>query len=131
MAARKKTVTVRSALVDGLRPLLPRGWKLVPYRTTTDDINQVTVWVKLETIGKLTEAPASGYLLVTFTVTVASTKASFTEADRDLDGRVIDLFDAIDSLPMIRRAEAKAVAVSDTHLGYDITVELVTQPTKE
>lgn len=126
--ARRKPDGIRSTLVDGLRPLLPRGWKLVPYRTVPDDINQTTVWVKLDTIDKLPEAPASGTNLCTFVVTIASTKASLQEADADLDDRVIELVHALDALPLVRRASARQVAVTEVHLGYDITVEVLTYP---
>lgn len=127
----RKPVGIRSTLVEGLRPLLPRRWKLHPYRTAPDAINQTTVWVKLGSIEKLAEAPISGVNLVTFVVTIAVPEADFAEADERLDTDVIALTDAIDALPMVRRARADAVAVTDLYLGYDISVELITQPVKE
>lgn len=133
MAPRKRRQRsgIRSVLVDGLKPLLPRDWKLMPYRTTTDDINQVTVWVKLRSLEKLAEAPASGYMVASFVVTVATPKAALAEADADLDDRVVELVHALDALQMVRRSSAEQVAVSDTHLGFDITVEVFTRPETE
>ncbi|TDW64759.1 hypothetical protein EDF51_11129 [Curtobacterium sp. PhB25] len=128
MARKKPDAGIRSTLVNGLRPLLPRGWKLHPYRTVPDDINQTTVWVKLDTIDKLPEAPQSGANLVTFVVTVASTKVLLQEADADLDDRVIELMHALDALPLVRRASARQVAATDVHLGFDISVEVLTYP---
>lgn len=132
MAARRPPVVgIRSALIGGLAPLLPRGWKLHPYRKAPDAINQTTVWVKLGSIEKLPEAPVSGVNLITYTVTVAVPEADFADADERLDMDVITLTDALDALPMVRRARADAVAVADLYLGYDISVEVITQPIKE
>ncbi len=124
----KKPAGARAVLVEGIRPLLPRRWKLHPYSGAPDAINQATVWVSLRSIEKMPEAPQSRWLNTTFTVTIASSKASITEADEDLDDLVLDLFAAIDALPMVKRAGAERVAVNDTYLGFDITVEVYAGP---
>ncbi|MCS5513997.1 hypothetical protein NY537_14735 [Curtobacterium flaccumfaciens pv. betae] len=117
---------VRAVITDALKPLLPRGWKFFPYRVTPDAINSTTVWVRLQTIAKLPEAPKSGVHVVTYVVTIAVPEADPSEADARLDDDVIALVQALDLLPNIRRATAEQVAVTDTSLGYDITVEIIT-----
>jgi len=128
MATRKKTGVVRAVIIDALKPRLPRGWKFFPYRVPVEAINSTTVWVRLQTIAKLPEAPQSGVHLVTYIVTIAVPEADMSEADARLDDDVIALVQALDLLPNIRRATAEQVNVTDSVLGYDITVEIITHP---
>lgn len=128
MATRKKVGEVRQVITGALKPLLPRGWKFFPYRVPTEAITSATVWVRLQSIDKLPEAPQSKAHVVTYVVTIAVPEADPSEADARLDDDVIELVHALDALPNIRRTRAEQVAVADAYLGFDITVEIITFP---
>ena len=126
MATRKQVGEVRQVITSALKPLLPRGWKFFPYRVNPDAINSTTVWLRLQTIEKVPEAPQSQAHVVTYVVTVAVPESDPSEADARLDDEVITLVHALDALPNIRRTRAEQVSVTDAYLGFDITVEIIT-----
>jgi hypothetical protein len=138
MPRRKIATRYRGWVTDQLKPLLPRGWDLIPYTRVVDAITVPTVMVKLQTITRLPEAPMSSHITA-YTVTIVNPAADPGEADASLDDDISELLHALDEirneagLPTLRWTRAERVAFSDTYLAFDITVEVITTatPTEE
>lgn len=116
----------RHVLKAALKPLLPRGWKIIPYQNNPDTPSSVVVMLKLLRIARMEEAPDGAHTLE-FTVTIISPHDDIEKAEDALDDQVLELTFALDTLGILWTAAEKVIA-SD-RLAYDITVTLVS--TKE
>jgi hypothetical protein len=117
---------VRTAVIDMLKPLLPKTWKLVPFETNLDELSPKTpvVVLKLQSIERHPSAP-QGVRLVTYVLTIVEPKIEPGPADDALDDDLIRLLQAIDLLPGIQAGKATRV-VSGDHPAYDIDLTFST-----
>src|SRR5690606_33798741 len=72
--------TAREALVEQLKPALPKDWKFVEHQRNLDRLAQTTVVLKQESIAKLTAAPLH-WLHVTFTITIIDPGTDVVQAE--------------------------------------------------
>lgn len=118
--------TAREALVEQLKPALPKDWKIVEHQRNLDRLAQTTVVLKQESIAKLTAAPLH-WLHVTFTITIIDPGTDVVQAEEALDDDVLALCHALDQIDGLTFDTATKV-LYDQHLAYDITVQLPTFP---
>jgi len=138
MPTRKKPTRYRGWVMQSLKPLLPRGWDLIPYSRTPESIEKTTVLVGLQNITRLPEAPMSSHV-TEYVVTVVSPASDLAQADADLDDDIADLLHAIDNarddkgFPVLAWTRAERRVYGDFNLAFDITVSVITTstPTKE
>lgn len=121
-------MSVREDLVSMLTPVLPDGWRLVPYQRNIDVIKNVTVMLKQLSIAKLPEAP-KGTWSVGFVLTIVDPHDNPVTAEAALDDNVITFFDILDALKGVNPTEATKVKFSETktNLAYDITATITTK----
>lgn len=114
--------SVRHYLIDQLKPLLPRAWKLYPYSTTPDAFTKPIVTLTLDSITKDPAAPNS-HRIAAFVVGVLEPKVDAATREDSLDDSLIDLLTAIETIPSViwQKAE-RVVAPNQTNVGYDITI---------
>lgn len=117
-------VTARAHLRDQLEPLLPTGWRLIPYQRMPRTIDQPTVLVKHISFEPLSQAPI-GSLSNGLVVTIADPHADQEAAEDALDQAVLELCSALDALPTVLWTEAQKVTVGD-YLGWDISATVRT-----
>lgn len=119
--------TAREELVDALRPLLPKKWKLVPFARNLDRLEHPTVMVHASRIEKMPAAPQAKHR-VTFTVSVFDPQDDPTRAQGALDDEVNALIFALDTIPFVHWESAEAAQLgSDGPLGWDITLDTITK----
>lgn len=118
--------SVRQYLDGELTPLLPAGWTLIPNQRMPETISVTTVVLKLLKIEPLPEAPI-GSLKNTVTITVADPHTDQAKAEDALDESVLTLTTALDGHKNIIWKDADKVLVNDTYLGWDISVEVITE----
>jgi hypothetical protein len=118
----------RQALIDAIKPHLPRGWRFEPYRTSVDAIDRTTVLTSLTAIARHPAAPQAK-LQVDYTVSVFS-PIQGNQADKNLDGDILALIAIIDANPILSWSSAKQVDSGDSqYLGYDIAVTIIANKT--
>lgn len=121
----------RDWVVDGVKPHLPGNWDVRPYTTGADSIERRTVFVALQSVRRLPEAPLRSHI-VTYTVTLAVPSVDPGDADRSLDDLTVDLLHAIDMArdddghPILRWTNAERVVLFEQYRAVDVTVELIT-----
>lgn len=125
MSAEPEATTVRAWLVDQLTPVLPAKWRLIENQRMPETIDRITVVLKHTTIERLPEAPI-GQLRHTVILTVVDPHQDAVKAENALDQSVIELVTAIDGLQYVNWTGAAKVAVTDTYLGWDITLTAIT-----
>lgn len=117
--------SLRDWIDEQLTPLLPDAWSLIPNQRIPETINATTVVLKHLKIERLEEAPL-GQLRNTVTLTVADPHQDQVTAENELDESVLTLCTALDALPKLNWTGAEKVLVSDTYLGWDITLTVIT-----
>lgn len=118
-----KPQTTRQQLVSHVKPLLPRGWKIVPYSRNLDRLAQTTVMFHATEIRPGT---SQGTHEVDFVVSISSPKTDSTNAQIDLDDDVLALVHALDTLPWLMFRQATPTTVQDA-LSWDVTVTVITR----
>lgn len=119
-------MSVRDELAAALTPLLPAGWKLIPYQDSVDTLNDVTVMLKLASVEKHPAAPLGAYL-TKFTVTVVDPSKDMGKAEDRLDDELLALLAALDGINNSLWSTAEKVLFQDAYLAYDIAVQVVTR----
>lgn len=124
-------MSVREWLDENLKPLLPEGWRWVPYQRNVDTLDAVTVIWKQSRIVPLDEAPL-GAVRVEGTLTVCTPHQDIARAEEALDDAVTDLCSALDGLDGIAWTSAQKVALGEGGpLGYDIEIWTTATPEPE
>jgi hypothetical protein len=116
----------RKKLAEELTEALPDTWRIIPEQRNVDPQNRTVVVVKQRTLVKNPAAPNASRL-VGFTLTLISRYVDTEKAEDDLDVTLPVLLAAIDGIPNLRWDEAEKVAIDDTRLGYDVTVQAPTK----
>jgi hypothetical protein len=119
---------IRTIVIDGIKPLLPRGWQFIPYQSNVDTLEprKPVVMLKLQEFSRAAAAPG-GALTVSYILTIAVPGTDPEPVENDLDDKIIDLVHAIEGVPNLKWTEAKRVVVGAANQGYDITIELTTK----
>ncbi|KQQ22877.1 hypothetical protein ASF48_06995 [Rathayibacter sp. Leaf299] len=117
--------TVRAQLSDLLKPLLPKGWVIIPEQRDPGVITKTTVLLKQDKISKLPASPI-GSLQTSFILTIVTPHIDTTRAEDDLDDSVLELTTALDSLNGVDWTEAQKVGAGE-YLGYDISLSIITK----
>jgi hypothetical protein len=118
---------IRTIVVDGIKPLLPKGWQFIPYQSNVDvlEIRKPVVMLKLQEFEPSTAAP-NGAITISYVVTVIAPGTDPKVVENDLDEQVIDLVHAIEGVRNLKWTGAKRVTVGSANQGFDITIELTT-----
>lgn len=117
---------VRDYLKTEITPLLPATWSIIPNQKIPETISKITVVLKHLRILPLAEA-SIGSLRHHVTVTVADPHGDQVLAENALDNAVLELLTALDGHSKIVWTDATKVLVNDTYLGWDISLEVITQ----
>lgn len=112
---------MRDFLTEQLKPLLPEGWRWVPFQRNVDALDVMTVLWKQTRMAPLPEAPVS-WVRVEGVLTVVSPNQDIERSEAALDDAVLDLVLALDSLPRIGWTEANKVLVADQYFGWDVSI---------
>jgi hypothetical protein len=125
MSKATKPRTSREQLVDLLRPLLPKTWKLVPFSRGLDTPSQVTVMVHATAIRDAPAAP-QGALETEFTLSVIDPQTDPERAQGALDDEVLELIHALKAVPFLIWESAEPTLVQDS-LSWDIKTTVITR----
>jgi hypothetical protein len=117
---------IRQYLVDQLKPLLPEKWRWYAYNTNLDNLSTPVAMLWLQTITRTPEAPM-GFRSTTFLLTIVEPKQDPAQREDPLDENLIELVDAIDTIPNVRWTRAERATFQDTYLAFDITLEIITK----
>lgn len=112
-------MSAREEVTAAVTPLLPKGWRVVPYLDTLDQLTQVTVMLHATTIAPHPTTPHSFFEL-TFEATVLDPQKDPARAWDALDDEVMEAVAALDTIDGLRFVSADAVAVSGT-FGWNVT----------
>lgn len=121
-------MSVREWLDENLAPLLPEGWRWVPYQRNIDVLEVTTVIWKQSRILPLDAAPL-GAVRIEGTLTVATPHTDIERAEEALDAAVTELCSALDGLDGIAWTDATKVSLGEAGpLGYDISIWTTATP---
>ena len=114
-------MTVRAQLEADLKPHLPRGWRLIPYATNLDVIDQHTVMTLQESIERVPEAPI-GAVKVDFKVIIIEPKTDPKTAEDALDDAVTDLLLSLNKARQVHWSRAERRTWEDSNPCYEVAV---------
>lgn len=119
--------SVRAMLQATLEPMVPSDWQFIPNQRMPQTIDRVTVVLKHGKITPLPEAPTS-HLTHDIVLTVVDPHEDQVTAEDALDQHVVELIAAIQAAPdHIGFEQAEKVMVTSTYLGWDLTIQFITQ----
>jgi hypothetical protein len=121
--------TPREQLVAALTPLLPQGWKFVPYQRTLDVFSEPTLMLKQDSIVAEPAAP-QGAWTVSYILTLITPYTDPEKAEADLDDNVITLLELIEPVTAFKQAEKKMWSETGPAC-YDITFSYTTSKSKD
>jgi hypothetical protein len=128
MVARRKAdvpAPFRRWVLEELKPILPKDWRLVPYAADVDAPSVPTVLIKLQSVAPLPGAPL-GHLNATYVVTIVEPQTDAGTADRNLDDELLTLLHALDGVQNLIFSQAERVAFDDVHMAYDVSLTVIT-----
>lgn len=112
----------RHAFAKALKPLLPRKWQIIPYSRNVDTLSTTMVMLKQQKIEPHPAAPLAMHT-IGFTVTVVTALTDTAASEDELDDSVVALCHALDEIG-VAWEDATKVLFDDTHLAYDISVQI-------
>lgn len=119
-------MTAREELRDFLTPLLPAGWRLVPYADSLDTPDAPTVMLHATTVTRAPAAPL-GSFLTTFVASVIEPAIDPQQAEGLLDDELAEFLAALDSASTIVWTSAERVVFGLSELpAWDITLQVIT-----
>lgn len=111
--------SMRGAVLDLIKPLVPKSWAVLPSQMT-DSITKTTVALSLNTIERFPQAPQ--YIrIVTYTLTIASPMGKASETDDRVDDEILTLLNALDDIEGLAWTRAER-GVLGNNPGFDITL---------
>lgn len=111
-------MTARQQVVDAITPALPKSWKVVPYLTSFDNLDQTVVMVHATAIARFEAQPALWQ--TTFEATVLDPSKDPARVWDSLDDEVFEAVHALDTIPGLLVTGAEPVAISNL-FGWNIT----------
>lgn len=124
-------MSAHATLANAIRAGVPATWRIVDHERDTDEPDATapaTVTIKLDSVRRLPEAPASGVYLAAWTLTIATPHTDPERADPEVFDRLLELVDHLDGLDWLRWTTAQKVLAGGRY-AFDITIE--TQTTRE
>lgn len=116
---------VHRTLGLAIRELVPAAWRVVGVERDLDELERVTVQLKLSDVRRVPEAPRSGTYWAGWTVTIATPHVDPETADPGVFDALLELVAALDGIPWLKWSTAEKVLVSGRY-GFDITVDTLT-----
>lgn len=110
--------SMRGAVLDLIKPLLPKTWAVLPGQMT-DSITRTTVALTLNTIERFPQAPIN-IRIVSYTLTIAVPMAKASETDDRVDDDILTLLNALDDIEGVAWTRAER-GVLGQNPGFDIT----------
>lgn len=118
------TIRFRQSVINRLKPLLPRKWKLLPYGTNLDKLSVPVVMLTIQSITRTPQLPQS-HRTYAATLSIFQPSTAPGRMDDALDDDLIDLLNAIDELDDVKWTKAERVlGNNDSNYGFDITIEV-------
>lgn len=114
----------RTYLAETLRPLLPKGWQIVPYADTVDALSRPVVMLQQKRITPSASAPL-GRHSVEFSVILLTPGTNLDRIEDDLDEQVDLLLYALEDLPTLVWTSAERAVFDNAH-GWEISITLDT-----
>jgi hypothetical protein len=115
------------ALLAGvIRERVPASWRVIEHERPLDDIDAVTVQIKLDEVRRATEWGAGAYW-VAWTVTVIPPHLDPDRADPAVFDALLELVAALDDVEWLRWTRAQKVLEADRY-AFDITVDTIGNP---
>ena len=109
-------MNIRDWVIDQVKPLLPRGWRLIPYSTNLDVLSTPVVMLKLQSIARTPEAPNASRT-AEFVLTIIEPKTDPQAREDALDDNLLALIYAIDKLPSLKWTKATRALFADNYLA--------------
>ena len=120
--------SARTYLAETLKPLLPKGWQIVPYADNLDVLSRPVVMIQQKRITPASFAPL-GHHVVEFSVIILDPAQDIRAAENSLDEEVDLLLYAFEDIETLAWTSAER-AVFDTNHGWDITLTVITERKK-
>jgi len=123
----KAEKTVRQELADLLKPILPKGWVIVPNERAVEGTSHPVLRLSQQSLERHPQAPMGAHL-VTFMATVIIPGADYVRSEDVLDDAVNAFLFAVDSLPggSVAWGTADKKFFEDA-LGYEISLTVTVQ----
>ena len=122
-------MSARQQVVDAIAPVLPKNWKVVPYLTSFEAIDQTVVMIHATRVTKFQQAPQGTYT-VEFEATVLDPSKDSARVWDALDDEVLEAIAAIDAIDSLDWTGAEPVSFSN-FFGWNITFSVPTQITED
>lgn len=116
-------VNARRYLAEQLTPLLPRGWKLVPYGVSLDHVAEPVVMIQQVSVTPTEQAPLA-YHTITLAVVIVSPITLEESAEDAIDANVNELLFALDELESLSWSNATKETYAETNLSYRVDVDI-------
>lgn len=117
------SLDIRATLADVIGAAYP-GWLVAKAETTTDVTDRPALLISQRTIGPLPEAPATMFT-VGLNLTLVSSYDGSDNAEDELDGNVIDLWETLMSTMNVNPTAATKAVYSNNRLAYDVSVDAI------
>jgi hypothetical protein len=110
--------SARQQVVDAIAPVLPKAWKVIPYLTSFDNLDQTIVMIHATGIQRFASQPALWE--TTFEATVLDPSKDPGRVWDSLDDEVFEAVHALDTIAALNVTGAEPVAISNL-FGWNIT----------
>lgn len=111
--------SARQQVAEAISSVLPRNWRIVPYLTSFDNIDQPIVMIHATGVARFAQAPQGTYE-VTFEATVLDPSKDPARVWEVLDDEVFEAIAALDSIDSLNWTGAEPVVISNL-FGWNIT----------
>lgn len=121
--------SARQQVVDAIKPVLPKNWKVVPYMTTLDTITETVVMIHATRVERFAQAPQGTYT-IQFEATVLDPSKDPARVWESLDDEVLEAIAALDTIDSLDWTGAEPVAISNL-FGWNISFSVPYQHSEE
>ncbi|GAB3608589.1 hypothetical protein GCM10027414_07140 [Humibacter ginsengiterrae] len=118
--------TARQYFIDEITPLLPTDWRVDPFVDTLDNMDRMTVLLKITDLEKAIGVPNGSYLTTADVILIAPQSGNIVTSEDALDEALLTLLPALDSAHVRWTKASKATFTDLQALGYSIAVQFVT-----
>lgn len=119
-------MSAHKLLAEAITARVPAGWRVIDHERELDELDAITVQIKLDTVTRL-PASGPGVYLVGWTVTVVTPWSDPGRADPAVYDALLELVAGLDDLEWIRWTQAQKVLDAGRY-AFDITLESLTKP---
>lgn len=118
--------TARQYFTNEIQPLLSAEWSVRPYVDSLDNLDRLTVLLKITELEKATGVPSGSYLTTADVILIAPQAGNIVASEDALDEALLELLPALDSAHVRWTKASKATFTDLQALGYSIAVQFVT-----